>query len=467
MTEERNNKWDQLEEKDVSPKEETETKESDSVLPDGVGHTPPAARWREWILSAVLVAAAYLYLSAFGFPTKLGEWIWSMRNYMDISRLTGVLWGVFAGIFLAAGLGYAKALGRRPSKESRIYLALTVAAALWFVFCLNEKQDIAFFMGIYLHGAAVYWLLTMTGNRSENYLNEKAVMDLGRGFVTLPFGGYLRIFREWADLAGWLMAGGRKEAGRSLTRQVLLGVLISIPVLCLVVPVLMAADGYFDALAGRALAGILAFFDNLNPFTWCVSAFFTMVIGCYLYGLFYNVFHKPAAGTAVKRQISSGFLGGFLVPLIVLYAVFFLIRMIGMSGAFNQIAAGTLSVSTYAREGFFDLCWLAAINFAMFSVCRWYRPEGSRLTRILLSILGAETIAFIVLAFSKMGYYIAMYSFTFKRVMCCWFLLTMLVLFALMIAELWKSFRGVRIGVLFGCVTFLMLAYSNLPAWAP
>ena len=34
-----------------------------------------------------------------------------------------------------------------------------------------------------------------------------------------------------------------------------------------------------------------------------------------------------------------------------------------------------------------------------------------------------------------------------------------------MIAELWKRFNGVRIAVMTGAVTFLLLAYSNMPAW--
>jgi len=45
----------------------------------------------------------------------------------------------------------------------------------------------------------------------------------------------------------------------------------------------------------------------------------------------------------------------------------------------------------------------------------------------------------------------------------------MLVLFAtfsLLITELWKKrFNGVRIAALFAAVTFLCLAYSNVPAW--
>ena len=78
-------------------------------------------------------------------------------------------------------------------------------------------------------------------------------------------------------------------------------------------------------------------------------------------------------------------------------------------------------------------------------------------------------MAFVTLAFSKMWYYIQAYeSFTFKRAMCCWLLLTLLVTFGLMTLELWKKkIKGIKWGVWFGSVTFLLMAYSNMPAWAP
>ena len=135
----------------------------------------------------------------------------------------------------------------------------------------------------------------------------------------------------------------------------------------------------------------------------------------------------------------------------------------------SQIAEGDMLVSTYAREGFFELCWIAAINFVIFAMVRWYSPKAGRIMKLLVSALGAETIAFVMLAFSKMWYYIQTYQgFTFKRAMCCWFLLTLFVLFALMIAEIWtKKIKGIQAGVLFGSVPFLLMAYSNMPAWAP
>ena len=141
----------------------------------------------------------------------------------------------------------------------------------------------------------------------------------------------------------------------------------------------------------------------------------------------------------------------------------------GVTGAMDQIASGDLWISTYAREGFFELCWIAAINFVIFTVARWYSPQAGKGMRALIGGLGVETMAFVALAFSKMWYYIRAYeSFTFRRAMCCWLLLTLLVTFGLMTWELWnRKIKGVKWGVWFGSMTFLLMAYSNMPVWAP
>jgi hypothetical protein len=105
----------------------------------------------------------------------------------------------------------------------------------------------------------------------------------------------------------------------------------------------------------------------------------------------------------------------------------------------------------------------------IFTVARWFSPQAGKGMRILISGLGIETMAFVSLAFSKMWYYIQAYeSFTFKRALCCWLLLTLLVTFGLVALELWKKkIKGIKWGVWFGSVTFLLMAYSNMPAWAP
>lgn len=453
----------------MSEERAEQTEKTEQAQREGKGDmagTLPVAHTKEWLLSLAIVAGAYIYLSTLGFPTILGDYLWKPLYLSENYIFVAVGWLMFAGIFLTAGLVYLRAGKREIPKASWGYLALTVAAAMWFPFYYDGDQDITFFMVIFMHGVAVYWLLTVTGNRSEDYLNERGIFDLFRGFVILPFSGYLQIFKEWANGIEYMLWSRRKSSRKGW--QIFFGVMISVPVLCIVVPILMEADVYFKMFAEEALSGLAEMFRQWNLGRTILDLILTMIIACYLYGLFYKAFHKPIVRSEVRRQAPQIAMISFLVPIVLVYVVFFGVRLAGVAGAMKEIAEGDLWISTYAREGFFELCRLAAINLIVFGIARWYSPEAGKPVRILLSLLGGETLAFIVLAFSKMWYYISAYSFTFKRVMCCWLLLTLFVLFSLMIVEIWqKKLKGMRIGVIFGCVTFLMLAYSNMPMWAP
>lgn len=421
----------------------------------------------DWLLSLAAVAAAYLYVSVFGFPTALGHVIGRSYYWGNGFAFMGLFLLLFTVVFLATGLGYVRRQGRKTPRAGWGYAALVVAAAVWFPLCADYDQDIFYYMLLLLHGAAVYWLLVINDNRSGEYLDERSLMDLGRGFLVLPFSGYLRIFGAWSNLFSQLFDRKKRPGNRGW--QILLGVGISVPVLVLVGPMLAAADSYFLQFTQLLQAGFGNFFESWRFSVNGMGLFFTMLAACYLYGLFYNAHHKPAVRREKRLQAPQTMMGSFLAPLVLLYLVFFAVRLFGVAGAMEQIAGGELRISTYARESFFELCRVAAVNLAVFLLARWYSPKAKKGVRLLLGGLGIETLAFIVLAFSKMWYYIESYhSFTFKRALCCWLLITLFVLFALMVAELWnRQVKGVRTGVLFGCVSFLIMAYSNLPAWAP
>ncbi|MBP3700288.1 MAG: DUF4173 domain-containing protein [Lachnospiraceae bacterium] len=430
---------------------------------------------KEWILSAIIVGMAYFYLSVIRYPTELARWIWWPAQLNTEYVRVGLSWMLFAAMFLTVGLWYAVACGRivgktwkeRIPKHSWVYFGLTVAAGVWCPFYMKGDQDIGIYVVLFLHGTAVYWLMTVTGSRSGTELDERGIKDLAKGFFVLPIAGYVRIFYEWANLATCVLE--KKFQKNSRVWQIVLGVLISVPILCITIPILRGADQYFDVAAGTLLSGVFDFMARMDLGSALSTGLWTLILACYFYGLFYKANYSAAPVERARKQAPQIVLGGFLVPILALYLVFFVVRSLGVAGAMEQIAEGELWISTYAREGFFELCRIAAVNFVIFTVVRWYSPQAGKGMRGLISVLGVETMAFVMLAFSKMWYYIQSYhSFTFKRAMCCWLLLTLLVTFGLMTAELWqKKVKGVKWGVLFGSVTFLMMAYSNMPVWAP
>ena len=125
-----------------------------------------------------MVAMAYFYLSVIRYPTELARLIWWQAQLNTDYLRVGVAWLVFTVSFLATGLWYTKVCHgsslrkgwRDIPKESRFYFCLTVAAGAWFPFYMKGDQDVLFLMLLFLHGVAVYWIMTVTGSCSGKEL---------------------------------------------------------------------------------------------------------------------------------------------------------------------------------------------------------------------------------------------------------------------------------------------------------
>ena len=126
---------------------------------------------------------------------------------------------------------------------------------------------------------------------------------------------------------------------------------------------------------------------------------------------------------------------------------------------------GHFVYSQYARQGFFELQWIAAINFALFWFVRAFQPDERLAFKKLLSLLAAETMLMTVLAFAKIVLYIGVYGFTFLRVFSSWFLIVLFVLFCRLLVCVWKKGNAVGPAAVFAAVSFMLLAYSNMNAW--
>lgn len=417
--------------------------------------TERVPRPNQWILALFTFLLGYLYV---------------FRGTLGVNTLTVWLdWNgglvLFTLVFAAAGLFCARKTGRYE-KSAAVYLVFTLAAALWLViYGRNGDQDISPYVVLFLHCMGVYWVMALSGNRLDGCLNERGLTDLIRGFVILPFSYFGQWFGAlWNFLACLL---GRGRTNKTKAGQAALGFLLSIPLICVVLPLLMGADAAFSAAVSGMLERLsqgMAFGWTMVDTVWWGMALF---VCCYLFGLFFGAFEGERKAAPERKSLPAAMLSAFLAVFVLLYAAFFFVKLAGVPQALADIGNGDLLSSTYAREGFFELCWIAAINFGVYSFVKWYWPQGSGEWRrkVWLTVLGVQTLAFIGLAMFRMGVYIGGYGLTFKRVFTTWFMVVLMAAFLLLILENWRKVEAIRVSVLFGCVTFLLLAYSNIPAW--
>ena len=92
-------------------------------------------------------------------------------------------------------------------------------------------------------------------------------------------------------------------------------------------------------------------------------------------------------------------------------------------GAFTRTLPEGFIVSQYAREGFFELCRVMAVNFVLLwlltrlSAVPVRQHRGARLVCVLLL---AESLLFALIAASKLWLYIDCFGLTPLRLQSCW-----------------------------------------------
>lgn len=392
-------------------------------------------------------------------------------------------WGVtaFTVLFGLFTLGYAWGKEIKPKPTSWFWFAVLQLTGL--TYALWPAGSMGFYQGLLLFGSAVYWCASALGGllaqKTGNYLFFEALNLL----LCIPFRNFGIWFKSLAR-----PAGGRGEAATNgsaapakrgrLVWALLLGVLLCLPLLAVLLPLLLEADaGPFNGLMIQVLYYLEKLFSIFDmPFIF--RSVFGFPVALYLFGLIAGIAHRRYISNIDLKRVEQAGTQLRLVPnatifvvlgmVSVLYLVFIGCQMPYFFSAFMGQRPSEYQVySSYARDGFFELCRIAAINLALLTasnlLCRTKRLESAWLKglNILLSVL---TLLVITTAFSKMALYINAYGLTPKRVMSCVFMVFLAGVFVANIVLQYKAFSIMRFAAVYGTVLLCALCLVNLDA---
>ena len=410
----------------------------------------------------VLAAAVFFTVGWLFWEWQLWSW-----NALPVNGTA-----LFTALYAAVVLGYVYAAKRRPARESWFWLA--VLLGLGFVYAMPYGGELLgalhYCMLLFV---AVYWTLCAAGRLTKEQTSNWLVFDVFSAAVILPWGNFMRLFAALfsglKQLHTRLQEGRKNRAARSGQQVwgVLGGIAAAGVCLCAVLPSLMAADDSFAAVM-RALGSAL--FDwHISPEIF-FKLFFALPTAQFLYGLAYGAVRGRRLGwyeqkevCSVQRDVRFAPRATVLTALAALCAVYLLFLSMQtkyLFGAFWGALPEGFSYSEYARQGFFELCRVAAINIVILLCANIFSRQQAgenrflRLGNITLSVL---TLLLLVTAASKMGLYIVMQGLTVKRVLVSVFLIWMAVVFVCIIVRQFRPVKLVRIAVLVGAVLFTAL----------
>ena len=319
---------------------------------------------------------------------------------------------------------------------------------------------------LFLHIFAVWWVLSRSGRLLEGKSGHLLPFDALNGFIVFPFRHFfLRIRTVWFTLTHF-----RRREGRAKSENIvwtIVAVLVSCWLLLLAAGLLITADtGFAQLMSG--LANALRFQLDAGI---CFRILFSLPVGAYLFGLIAgsgreNRRRLKKRGAAIcaalkqLRKVPNWILTVLTGLFCLLYLLFFIVQSQYLFGAFSHTLPEGFVVSQYARQGFFELCKVMAVNFVLLwlvSRMSAKSPRENTPAKWFCAALLIESMLFAAVAFSKLVLYISCFGFTPLRLQSSWLVC---VLFAGCVCAMYTLFSGkksFRAWMIFGAVTLSLL----------
>lgn len=412
-----------------------------SASPGGAPVVPLA--WQKKAFTADIVDILFIiaaFLLGYYFVQKLFLGGIMGRTYFNLF--------VFAVLFSAVGVAYLAAKRRITCKQGYLYIALGVLSALPSLF---YPLYYPFLNTAFAAVLCTYGLTSLAGQRLENTLGEYFGKDVFNSLVYKPFRNFGAAFS-----AVFAFFHGEKKGSCKNAVFVVLGVavcfLVGIPVAVL----LCSADDIFNGWIGSFLS------FNFDPF----PLIFTVPVFLYLYGFLYSCANNrltQSKSLFIIKQCEEGKTDKpqvlFLIPgvfLLFLYALFFAAHIVSL----GKIVGGTPKIyAEFARQGFFQLCCVGAINllFIIFSRLICAKKGTPRALRVCTTLIGVFTFALLIFAALKLGMYMNFCGLTEKRVCAAWAIFVIAAIFTAVIASQYKRFNCVKFSFFAVVISFIVL----------
>jgi len=337
-------------------------------------------------------------------------------------------------VALIGTLLYMNARGVRQNFRSVSIFIVCLISALPLI--LYDSIPINFLLFLFTVCACFYWILVSAGNSVEERISGYVLADWLNQTFAIPFSNFLGLFISIKTVT--------KETKRSKTILIgIVGICIAIPLIIGVTSLLIRSDAGFEKFAED-----FSDWFKLDDIGRYILQFIGGIpIAMYIFGSACGNIQKRYTNSITKDSVSAGLASAHKIPgaailaplaiLCILYIVYMIVMGVYLFSAFAGTLPEGLTYWDYARNGFFELCGIAAINLFMlvftYSFAKRAAGEYPKPMRALTGLLCVMTELLVVTAVSKMLLYIDAFGLSRLRVYVLWFLIMLFIIFAILI----------------------------------
>ncbi|HAZ28903.1 MAG TPA: hypothetical protein DCY48_03980 [Candidatus Magasanikbacteria bacterium] len=357
-------------------------------------------------------------------------------------------------LFFVAGFTALAALSRRIHNRWAFWFLVPIFVLSLDVLLYHNRlvtEGAPFFLFVLL---VVFALAVTVANPKQHPFSFWGIPMLKN--IDIPF-------LQWGTMMTDLFYSREgKEGGRGrAARHIVIGLLVSLPLLFLFGALFANADPIFSDWIRRAFditpTGLWRFFRTL---------LITLFLGSFLYALT-DVRH---AREWIERKVwkIESLISGVVFTLVnLLFLVFVFIQFRYLFGSATYVLSNELTFAEYARSGFFQLVWVL-IFAALFLVIN-YRSAASHgmsmAIKLLKSVFIVQVGVVAVSALHRMNVYQDEFGYTVLRLYVEWFIYFIFALLVLTLVSIFvcSSFRTFFYGVLgIGLIALVIVSSLNV-----
>lgn len=373
---------------------------------------------------------------------------------------------LFTPCYVLCVLGYGHVKKIKPSRESWFWLVVVLSLGVggcWRPYGLPDWYYANLLGPLWsplLQGVAAYWTLSVLGGLQQGKTSSWLLADTLNASLILPYGNFFCLPRV-------LFQGVKDTGSGKKLLGVGIGLVLTLPVLCLVLPLLAQADENFAFLLVQLLQGTGEDF-SFHLF----RILFSLPVSCYLFGLWFGASSGRRMDCLTQEKVHRAKnTWGIASPQVFLpvlsgvclsYVLFMVLQGSYLFSGFTGTLPEDFTYAEYAREGFFQLCGISAGNLLLLLGVHLFTKGGCQASPWLkgLSVaLCACTLLLLSTAASKMGMYLLAYGLTPLRLVSTAFLLWLFTVFTLAILWLGKGLSPARPALLTAGALAAVLAW--------
>jgi hypothetical protein len=340
--------------------------------------TSEGGRYLEILVIAVLLTAIFHFLPA--------------------DHPMGIAFAIFV-VALALGMVLVAALARKPlSAWAYIFLLPVLISAVAEVFYASEVvQVLGFLISLSSLTFFAFWLTVpkIDFSKVREFWPAMFIKE-----SIWPFGALTKLTSK--------LKGDRRLGG------ILIGIIIALPFLL----IFMAAFASADQLFAKSFSNI---FQSVDFRTYVFKTIRDIIVGLFFLASGATMLTRlvegrepqetPKGPTLFSQTVFVTFLG--LIN--VLFLIFVGFQLAYFFGGESYLVSQGITYANYAREGFFQLLFVAGVVFAITWVIYWITDMKQRWTKILSLALIVQTGIIIASALKRLMLYIDAYGLTLSR----------------------------------------------------